>query len=103
MTVTYSETYDLPAGLGLTGPRHQRRTLRAWFGRALTRLRVGYALSAVRADLKRMPTFVLNDIGIPADEIDRITRAARHTIIRSAVRSKLDRTGPSNGGRVWTS
>ena len=73
MTVsTYSDTIGLPAGLGLSTPLRRRRGFVASLSRTILRVRVGLAMSAVRADLKSMPTFVLNDIGIPADEIDAV-------------------------------
>ena len=101
-TTTYSDTIGLPAGLGLTSPPRRRRSLSAWLHRVVLRLRISHAMSAVHADLKAMPTFVLDDIGIPASEIDRIARTARLLIVRRAIRSKLDRAR-RKGGRRWTS
>jgi hypothetical protein len=49
-----------------------------------------------------MPTFVLNDIGIPADEIDRAVRTATLLMVRRAIRAKLDRVR-RRGGHLWTS
>lgn len=103
MTISnYSDTIDLPAGLGLSTPLRRRRGFVASLSRTILRVRVGLAMSAVRADLKSMPTFVLNDIGIPADEIGRIVRAARLLIVRRAIRDRLDRTH-RKGGRRWIS
>ena len=103
MTVsTYSDTIGLPAGLGLSTPLRRRRGFVASLSRTILRVRVGLAMSAVRADLKSMPTFVLIDIGIPADEIGRIVRAARLLIVRRAIRARLDRTR-QKGGRRWIS
>lgn len=103
MTTTYTDTINLPAGLGLiTLPSRPRRTARAWLDRAMTRLQVRFALWSVRADLRGMPTFVLNDIGIPADEIDRAVRTATLLMVRRAIRAKLDRVR-RRGGHLWTS
>ena len=109
MTVsTYSDTIGLPAGLGLSTPLRRRRGFVASLSRTILRVRVGLAMSAVRADLKSMPTFVLIDtaivghIGVPADEIGRIVRAARLLIVRRAIRARLDRTR-QKGGRRWIS
>jgi len=103
MTISnYSDTIGLPAGLGLSTPLRRRRGFVASLSRTILRVRVGLAMSAVRADLKSMPTFVLNDIGIPADEIGRIVRAARLLIVRRAIRDRLDRTH-RKGGRRWIS
>ena len=100
---TCSDARTLPAGLGLTAlPSRPRRSARAWFDRLLTRIHVRYALWAVRADLQGMPTFVLNDIGIPADEIDRAVRTATLVIIRRAIRVRLHRIR-RRGGHAWTS
>lgn len=102
MTFTYAEPRNLPAGLGLTStPARPRRSPRAWFERAVTRLQVRYAIWAVRADIHSIPTFVLDDIGIPADEVDRTVRTATLLIIRRAIKARLDRT--RKGRRAWTS
>jgi hypothetical protein len=102
MTFTYAEPRGLPAGLGLTSdPARPRRTARAWLQRLVTRLQVRYAIWAVRTDIRSIPTFVLDDIGIPADEVDRAVRTATLLIIRRAIRARLDRA--RRGRRAWTS
>lgn len=101
---TYSDTQSLPAGLGLTAaPARRRRTARVWLDRVITRLHVRYALWSVRADLETIPTFVLSDIGIPADDIDHAVRTATLVVIRRAIRAKLERVhGLKNRGSRWT-
>jgi uncharacterized protein YjiS (DUF1127 family) len=102
MTIsTYNDAFDLPAGLGLTALSRPRYRPLSWLSRLVLRFRISQAISAVRADLKSMPTFVLNDIGIPADEIDRIARSARLVIIRRAIKAQLDRSR-RKGGFGWT-
>lgn len=67
------------------------RPARNWLKRTIRRIRLQLALAQVRADLARIPDFVLRDIDI-------------HSAVYSATRLLVRRTlARRTGGRRWTS
>jgi len=98
---TFSDPQAFQSTLG--NQNRQRRTLRTRLDRMLVRLQVRFALWSVRNDLNTIPSYVLADIGIRADDVDRAVRTATLVVVRRAIRTKLHRyQGLKDGGARWT-